>query len=98
MFKMPFNDCSTVSGFSFSTVYKDFRTKRVAIPTKMPVAEMRMGYIMAHHPSALKSGEEAANTKAAQEASAKEPKRSAPIPAMSPTLSPTLSVMHAGLR
>jgi len=30
-------------------------------------------------------------------ASAKDPKRSAPIPAISPTLSPTLSAIVAGL-
>lgn len=35
-------------------------------------------------------------TKAAQVDSAKEPKRSALIPATSPTLSPTLSAMVAG--
>ena len=35
-------------------------------------------------------------TKAAQVDSAKEPKRSAPIPAISPTLSPTLSAIVAG--
>ena len=33
-------------------------------------------------------------TRAAQVDSAKDPKRSAPIPAMSPTLSPTLSVSN----
>ena len=37
-------------------------------------------------------------TNAAQVLSAQEPKRSAPIPATSPTLSPTLSAMTAGLR
>jgi len=35
-------------------------------------------------------------TRAAQVASAREPKRSAPIPAISPTLSPTLSAMVPG--
>lgn len=35
-------------------------------------------------------------TRAAQVASAKEPKRSAPMPAISPTLSPTLSAMTPG--
>jgi hypothetical protein len=35
-------------------------------------------------------------TIAAQVDSAKEPNRSAPIPAMSPTLSPTLSAIVAG--
>ena len=34
-----------------------------------------------------------ATTNAAQDDSAKEPNRSEPIPAMSPTLSPTLSAM-----
>lgn len=37
-------------------------------------------------------------TRAAQTDSAKEPNKSAPIPAISPTLSPTLSAMVAGLR
>jgi len=40
----------------------------------------------------------AETTRAAQVASAREPKRSAPIPAMSPTLSPTLSAIVPGLR
>ena len=35
-------------------------------------------------------------TRAAQVASANDPKRSAPIPAISPTLSPTLSAMTPG--
>jgi hypothetical protein len=35
-------------------------------------------------------------TNAAQVASANDPKRSAPIPAISPTLSPTLSAIVAG--
>ena len=35
-------------------------------------------------------------TNAAQVASAKDPNRSAPIPAISPTLSPTLSAIVAG--
>jgi hypothetical protein len=35
-------------------------------------------------------------TKAAHVDSAKDPKRSAPIPAISPTLSPTLSAIVAG--
>lgn len=37
-------------------------------------------------------------TKAAQVDSAKDPNKSAPIPAISPTLSPTLSAIVAGLR
>ena len=36
-------------------------------------------------------------TSAADKASANEPNKSEPIPAMSPTLSPTLSAMQAGL-
>ena len=39
----------------------------------------------------------AETTNAAQVDSASEPKRSAPIPAISPTLSPTLSAMVPGL-
>ena len=39
---------------------------------------------------------EAETTRAAQVDSAKEPNKSAPIPAISPTLSPTLSAMVAG--
>ena len=42
-------------------------------------------------------GNVATTTRAAHEASAKEPKRSEPIPATSPTLSPTLSAMVAGI-
>ncbi len=37
-------------------------------------------------------------TKAAHEAYANEPNKSAPIPATSPTLSPTLSAIVAGFR
>jgi hypothetical protein len=37
-------------------------------------------------------------TKAAHEASANDPNKSAPIPATSPTLSPTLSAIVAGFR
>eukprot|EP00443_Scrippsiella_acuminata_P075218 CAMPEP_0115480420 /NCGR_PEP_ID=MMETSP0271-20121206/57261_1 /TAXON_ID=71861 /ORGANISM="Scrippsiella trochoidea, Strain CCMP3099" /LENGTH=58 /DNA_ID=CAMNT_0002908099 /DNA_START=64 /DNA_END=237 /DNA_ORIENTATION=+ len=58
----------------------------------MPTEEMSMGYICPHH-ELFKSGEEAASTNAAQVDSAKEPNKSAPMPAMSPTLSPTLSAM-----
>jgi len=44
----------------------------------------------------INSAEVAPTTKAAQVDSAKDPKRSAPIPAISPTLSPTLSAMTPG--
>lgn len=43
-----------------------------------------------------KSGVLEINTKAAQVLSAKEPNKSDPIPATSPTLSPTLSAIVAG--
>ena len=49
-------------------------------------------------PLAIRVGELDATTSAAQVASAKEPNRSEPMPATSPTLSPTLSAMVAGLR
>jgi hypothetical protein len=39
-----------------------------------------------------------ATTRAAQEDSANDPKRSDPIPAMSPTLSPTLSAITCKIR
>jgi len=42
-------------------------------------------------------GEAAATTKAAEVDSAKDPNKSEPIPAISPTLSPTLSAIVAGL-
>ena len=48
--------------------------------------------------SGLPANTTALITIAAQVLSAQEPKRSAPIPATSPTLSPTLSAITAGLR
>merc|ERR1719401_2592397 len=83
MTRMPFKAFST-SGISL-TGYMALCRSKVNKPTTMPVDEMSTGYINEHQ-SLLKSGDDAA----------KEPKRSAPIPAMSPTLSPTLSAMHAG--
>mmetsp|Transcript_15356 Transcript_15356/g.53346 ORF Transcript_15356/g.53346 Transcript_15356/m.53346 type:complete len:203 (-) Transcript_15356:518-1126(-) len=64
---------------------------------KMPADETRSGNRSAPH-SALRCGEVAATTSAAHDASAKEPNRSLPMPAMSPTLSPTLSAITPGLR
>merc|ERR1719199_1565338 len=72
-------------------------TMSVRIPTTMPIDEIKTGYINEHQ-LAERADEEEANTSAAHVDSAKEPKRSAPIPAMSPTLSPTLSAMQAGFR
>ena len=72
------------------------RTIRIVIRlTGMPIAEMTIGYSSA---STLPPKAIALMTIAAQVLSAQEPKRSAPIPATSPTLSPTLSAITAGLR
>merc|ERR1719506_571981 len=98
MFRMPFSAFSTDAGLLLSTLYMRGCNASVMIPAKMPTDEMSIGYIMEHHPSFFRSAEDAASTSAAHVASAKEPKRSAPMPAMSPTLSPALSAMHPGLR
>ena len=66
-------------------------TRVVSRQTRSPTAEMRRGYIMATYTCSVPKVETDEMTSAAQVASAKEPNRSAPIPAMSPTLSPTLS-------
>ena len=87
-----FNDFSTSS--SFFTLQK-LGIKAVKIPEIIPTLLINNGNSSA--PQCLfKSGLIEAITKAAQVASANEPKRSAPIPATSPTLSPTLSAITAG--
>ena len=64
---------------------------------RMPPADTSSGNIM--KPQFLFSSSEVdATTSAAHVDSAKDPNRSAPIPATSPTLSPTLSAITAGLR
>merc|ERR1719502_1749200 len=98
MFKMPLRAFSTVLGSLLSTGYSLSSTMRVRMPITMPTEEMSIGYIMELQPCALRSGEEAARTIAAHVDSAKDPNKSAPIPAISPTLSPTLSAMQAGFR
>ena len=59
--------------------------------------EMVSGKVMAPQPAATIAGDEAPTRSAAHVASPKEPKRSEPMPATSPTLSPTLSAMVPGL-
>ena len=59
--------------------------------TTMPAAVMRRGKFIANQFCEVPSSETEDTTSAAHVASANEPNRSAPIPAMSPTLSPTLS-------
>merc|ERR1719264_332552 len=95
MTRMPFSAFSTVS-FSV-TLKQSFRRRMVNMPTTMPVDEIKTGYIREHQ-WPCRSSDAETRTNAAQEDSANEPKRSAPMPAMSPTLSPTLSAMQAGLR
>jgi len=62
---------------------------------KIPIAVTISGKNIASGVSS-KSRLLAETTNAAQVASASEPKRSAPIPAISPTLSPTLSAIVPG--
>jgi hypothetical protein len=64
--------------------------------TKIPTAETATGKTMASHPPDKPM--EDPRTSAAQVDSAKDPNKSDPIPATSPTLSPTLSAIVAGLR
>ena len=59
------------------------------IQTMIPTEETMIGKIIASHPPVRPI--ELPITRAAHVDSANEPKRSAPIPATSPTLSPTLS-------
>merc|ERR1712096_173402 len=91
--KTPFKAFST-SGSSF-TGYSLSTTRSVNSPAMMPVEEISTGYI-----NEAQLGESSlqaeTSTNAAQVDSAKDPKRSAPIPAMSPTLSPTLSAIVPG--
>ena len=83
---------------SLRTGRKSVATKDTAPHTRMPTEEMYRGNTSESHPADTRSCDCAAITSAAQVASAKEPNRSEPMPATSPTLSPTLSAMVAGLR
>merc|ERR1719204_1865090 len=92
-----------------SCLFNDGSTSRSVLTTQMCVATKEVR-IHAMIPNALIStGTETDTqsdhradwlemTRAAQLPSAKDPNKSAPIPAMSPTLSPTLSAMQAGFR
>jgi hypothetical protein len=62
--------------------------------TIIPTADKISGKHIASHPPDTPM--ELPITRAAHVASAKDPKRSDPIPATSPTLSPTLSAIVAG--
>merc|ERR1719284_1524549 len=92
MVRIPFNAFSTAP-YSSCTLWITVRSTRLTTPTAIPRDEISTGYISAFQEFSNAS-EDATRTSAAHVASANEPKRSAPIPAMSPTLSP----MHAGLR
>lgn len=68
----------------------------VNIETRIPPAVIAIGNQI--DPGLFTSSAEVAETtSAAQVASAREPNKSDPIPAISPTLSPTLSAMTPGL-
>ena len=75
------------------TSKKSVAKRVVSKQTRMPIELMRSGYIIAVNSWLFPNEEMEATTRAAQEDSAYEPKRSDPIPAISPTLSPTLSAM-----
>ena len=90
----------TLSTFSMSSSFarEDVgREEEVTRQTRMPAPEMVSGNMSAPQPAATIAGDEAPTTSAAHVASPKEPKRSEPMPATSPTLSPTLSAMVPGL-
>ena len=83
---------STVSYF---TVVKLVAKKVVKKETRIPTAVIIKGKNIASV-VLIRFSLVAPTTKAAQVDSARDPKRSAPIPAISPTLSPTLSAMTPG--
>jgi hypothetical protein len=70
-------------------------TKEVTNETKMPTAVIIRGKYIALVVM-INPGEVEPTTNAAQVASANDPNKSAPIPAISPTLSPTLSAITPG--
>jgi hypothetical protein len=70
--------------------------KVVTIQTKIPQDEIRRGKY--HDPESISSFEVAEITRHAHVLSAKDPNKSEPMPAMSPTLSPTLSAITPGLK
>jgi hypothetical protein len=72
-------------------VAKNVVRKEATIPTAVIKSGKKIASVLV-----IRSDEVAPTTKAAHVASAKDPKRSAPIPAISPTLSPTLSAMTPG--
>jgi hypothetical protein len=76
---------------------KSVAKKLVRIHPTIPKAVIINGYNCPAPPFALTiSADDDKMTNAAQVDSAKDPNKSAPIPATSPTLSPTLSAMVAG--
>ena len=89
-----FNEDSTFS--SVLGLMKKSEIKLATIPTPLTKRGNSKAEVFAS-PSSI-ANEAAPITIAAHVDSATEPKRSAPIPAISPTLSPTLSAITAGLR
>ena len=79
--------------FTVLTSKKSVANKVVIKHTRMPTELTIRGYIIAVNSWLIPNEEMEATTRAAHEDSAYDPKRSDPIPAMSPTLSPTLSAI-----
>jgi len=86
---------TVLSTVSYLTLTNVVAKNYVMKDTRIPTAVIKSGKYIALG-VVNRSTEVAPTTKAAQVDSAKEPKRSAPIPAISPTLSPTLSAITPG--
>jgi len=87
---------TVVSTLSILTLVKWVAKKVVTNETRIPIAVNISGKYMASE-VLTSSSEVAPITKAAQVDSARDPNKSDPIPAISPTLSPTLSAITPGL-
>lgn len=85
----------SVGSISFTPlmVKRSVANKVVSRHTRIPAALMMSGKHMATKFLSVPKEDSDEITKAAQVDSAKDPNRSAPIPAISPTLSPTLSAI-----
>ena len=86
---------TVLSTLSCLTFTKLVAKNDVTNETMIPTAVIKSGKYIASA-SLIKSGEVAPTTRAAHVDSARDPNKSDPIPAISPTLSPTLSAMTPG--